>query len=112
MRALTPRQVHWLLENAPQGEEQFLWDLAALAHSQGDDWEAWFTNFTTGAGPHGVNNAQALKSAAVWWRQSANSTLPVLSRDRMDNMDRVYGMPTGYVFWCPTPRIIVSNHPT
>jgi hypothetical protein len=87
--------VHWVLENAPQGAEQFLWDLAELAHSQGDDWELWFTNFTAGAGPHGVNNAQALKSAAVWWRQTANATLPLLSASRLANMDRIYGMPTG-----------------
>lgn len=28
--------VHWLLENAPQGQEQFLWDLAELCKEQGE----------------------------------------------------------------------------
>ena len=31
--------IHWLLENAPQGQEQMLWDLAETAHRQGVDWE-------------------------------------------------------------------------
>ena len=36
---------------------------------------------------HGVNNGQALKSAAVWYRQSGNQTLPELSLSRMYYMD-------------------------
>ena len=30
--------VHWLLENAPQGQEQSLWDLADLCKEQGWFW--------------------------------------------------------------------------
>lgn len=86
--------VQWLLDNAPQGAEQMLMDLAEMSHAQGNDWESWFETFTNGSN-HGVNNAQALKSAAVWYRQSGNASLPQLSRSRLANMDRIYGMPTG-----------------
>eukprot|EP01105_Mastigella_eilhardi_P026670 TRINITY_DN7815_c0_g1_i1.p1 TRINITY_DN7815_c0_g1~~TRINITY_DN7815_c0_g1_i1.p1 ORF type:complete len:825 (-),score=157.41 TRINITY_DN7815_c0_g1_i1:55-2529(-) len=87
--------VQWMLENAPQGEEQALWDLGEMAHDQGSDWEQWFQTFTGDAGNHGVNNAQALKSAAVWWRQSKNSTLLDMSVSRVHTMDDTYGVATG-----------------
>ena len=65
--------VHWMLKNHPSGEEQMLWDLAELSHQQGFDWTKWFGDeFPTGPVSnvslytHGVNNAQAIKSEAVW----------------------------------------------
>lgn len=87
--------VEWLLDNAPQGAEAELMAVAHLAHSQGVDWEGWFETFSGDAGNHGVNNAQALKSAAVMYRLTGNKTLPGLSRSRMTNLDTTYGMPTG-----------------
>ena len=62
-----------MLKNHPSGEEQMLWDLAELSHQQGFDWTKWFGDeFPTGPVSnvslytHGVNNAQAIKSEAVW----------------------------------------------
>jgi hypothetical protein len=43
----------------------------------------------------GVNNAQAIKSAAVWYRQSGNKTLDTLSQQRVTNLDNMWGLPTG-----------------
>jgi hypothetical protein len=91
---------HWLLEHAPQGHERELWELADLLHDQGSNWEDWFQTFKAepkgGVDPgHNVNNAQGLKSAAVWWRQAKNETLHTLSLQRMANLDARYGLPTG-----------------
>eukprot|EP00051_Salpingoeca_urceolata_P028392 m.486606 g.486606 ORF g.486606 m.486606 type:complete len:766 (+) comp24518_c0_seq1:130-2427(+) len=85
----------WLLAHAPQGHDQDLSELLQLLHTQGVDWEGWFETFTGNAGPHNVNNAQGLKSAAVWYVASGNKTLPALSRSRMANLDAKYGLPTG-----------------
>ena len=51
--------------------------------------------FSGAAGPHNANNAQGLKSAAVWWRFNGSAALPALSRGRMRNLDALYGLPTG-----------------
>lgn len=85
----------WVLTNAPQGHESDLINLITLLHNQGSDWESWFETFTGGAGGHNVNNAQALKSAAVWYLMTGNKTLTELSKSRMENLDRNYGLPTG-----------------
>jgi hypothetical protein len=85
----------WLLDKAPQGKEAELQSLVTTLHSQGSDWESWFETFTGGAGGHNVNNAQALKSAAVMFLMTGNETLTKLSKSRMANLDRLYGLPTG-----------------
>ena len=48
---------------------------------------------------HGVNLAQALKSASVVWRFSspANTTLHQLALERMETLKRSYGVATGLV---------------
>lgn len=74
---------------------QELWDLADTLHSQGLDWETWFETFRIGANGHNVNNAQALKSSAVWYRQAKNETLHNMSLDRMRALDARNGLPTG-----------------
>jgi hypothetical protein len=38
---------------------------------------------------HGVNTAQAIKSAAVLWRLTGNATLRRLSNERMASLDQV-----------------------
>ena len=71
----------------------------------------WFvSNFTTctvmSQCRHNVNNAMALKSAAVWFLFSGNKTLRTLSHDRMTRMDEFYGLPTGMFNgdeWLPEP---------
>lgn len=85
----------WLLLNAPQGREGDLWVYLDQLNAQGSDWESWFQTFTGDAGGHNVNNAQALKSAAVLYLQTGNTSLPQLSKTRMENLDRLYGLPTG-----------------
>eukprot|EP01064_Diplonema_japonicum_P018109 TRINITY_DN26800_c0_g1_i1.p1 TRINITY_DN26800_c0_g1~~TRINITY_DN26800_c0_g1_i1.p1 ORF type:complete len:757 (+),score=186.25 TRINITY_DN26800_c0_g1_i1:47-2272(+) len=90
----------WLLDNAPQGHETELMALLTTLHAQGDNWEQWFETWRGRAGSHNVNNAQGLKSAAVWYRFNPNGTwgnysLPELSVRRMNNMDATYGLPTG-----------------
>ena len=45
---------------------------------------------------HGVNNAQAIKSAAVLWRfDPTNDTLKQHSDSRMASLDEKYGVATG-----------------
>jgi len=69
--------IHWMFENYPQGQQQFLLDFAELAHNQGFDWGAFFESNEFPEGPcvqecpaaslraHGVNVGQALKSGSV-----------------------------------------------
>eukprot|EP00927_Polykrikos_kofoidii_P008296 TRINITY_DN13439_c0_g1_i1.p1 TRINITY_DN13439_c0_g1~~TRINITY_DN13439_c0_g1_i1.p1 ORF type:complete len:876 (+),score=127.69 TRINITY_DN13439_c0_g1_i1:102-2630(+) len=94
----------WLIDNGVAGEhEQDLLDLIGLLRKQGNDWEQWFEHWTGDRGvrySHNVNNAQAFKSAAVYYRYNSSftyegHTLPELSKRRMQNMDAKYGLPTG-----------------
>ena len=66
-------------------------------HDQGDDWETFYEDPKPNSGmlSHNVNAAQAIKSAAVYYRYSGNETLHDLSRNRMTNLDKAYGLPTG-----------------
>lgn len=66
-----------------------------MLHDQGSDWDSWFVNFKGDAGNHNVNNAQGLKSAAVWYRITGAANLHDLSLQRMRNLDQTYGIPTG-----------------
>jgi len=79
-------------------------DLARRLHDLGHDWEAQFADFqyttktakTAGAlANHGVNNAMALKAAAVWWLLSGEKK----DREGLDQMlgalDRYHGQPSG-----------------
>jgi hypothetical protein len=99
--------VHWLLEFHPSGQEQLLWDLAELLHQQGFDWEEWFGGPDFPTGPvvslsmftHGVNNGQAIKSGAVWYRQSGNHSDWESSYVRMQKLDEYHGQASG-VFGC------------
>lgn len=87
--------VQWLMKHHPQDQAEFLADLLTAVRQQTSNWEAWFTNFTVGASPHGVNNAQALKSSGVWAVQDADPALHDSSRERLRNMDDYYGMASG-----------------
>eukprot|EP01061_Rhynchopus_euleeides_P001300 TRINITY_DN1091_c0_g1_i1.p1 TRINITY_DN1091_c0_g1~~TRINITY_DN1091_c0_g1_i1.p1 ORF type:complete len:674 (+),score=272.81 TRINITY_DN1091_c0_g1_i1:44-2023(+) len=95
--------VEWLLDNAPQGQEDFLFEMLNELALTGSDWEYWFEHFQDngrGANGHNVNNAQALKSSGVLYRFNStykldNKTLEELSVGRMANLDAFYGLPTG-----------------
>merc|ERR1712195_365286 len=72
-----------------------LTELINMLREQGADWDGWFEVFEGGAGGHNVNNAQGIKSSAVWYRYSANETMHTLAKRRMQNLDSRYGLPTG-----------------
>jgi hypothetical protein len=81
-----------------------LLELARKLHAQGHDWEAQFANFTTtekipkreaGLSTHGVNNAMALKAAAVWWLVSGDRRDRDALAPMLDALDRYHGQPSG-----------------
>jgi hypothetical protein len=71
--------IHWLYERT---QDSKLLALGAKIYSQGYNWTQWYMTFpcrvkfnptlcgTDELAVHGVNNAQALKAPAVWYRQS------------------------------------------
>ena len=89
----------WLLDHDDglQGQNRSkILRLVSMLHEDGSDWDSWFETFTGGAGGHNVNNAQGLKSAAVWYRYNKSVAIAEKrSRERMYNLDRLYGLPTG-----------------
>lgn len=97
--------MHWLYDNYPQGKEEFLLNFSELAYDQGYDWNSFYTGpqFPTvpctescpSLATHGVNNGQALKSAAVWYRQSRNPDMESNSKFRIQVLDKYHGMPSG-----------------
>jgi hypothetical protein len=101
--------IHWMLDNYPQGQEQFLLDFAEQAHNQGFDWGAFFASDQFPTGPctgtcpslatHGVNVGQALKSGAVWYRQSRSSSDWNSSYERTNVLYQYHGLASG-IFGC------------
>jgi len=91
----------WLYNHT--GDRSLL-ELARKLHAQGHDWEAQFVDFSfkekatkanANLASHGVNNAMALKAAAVWW---------LITGDRKDRenlyrmlraLDEYHGQPEG-----------------
>jgi DUF1680 family protein len=93
--------VLWLYNR--NGDRSLL-DLARKLHAQGHDWEAQFANFQTrekvdrraaNLSTHGVNNAMAMKAAAVWWLVTGEKG----DRDSLYQMftalDRYHGQASG-----------------
>jgi len=109
--------VHWLLDIAPQGQEQLLWDAAELTFEQSWDWDAYYAQ--TGVGTkgaykgkkmpkfteapagswsmwdHGVNNAMGTKSCHTWYRQSRNASDLENGRYKLQMQERFHGQPYG-----------------
>jgi len=113
--------VEWLLDRADVGEHrEELLDLLGMLHDQGADWEQWFEHWTGDAGGHNVNNAQGLKSAAVYHRynQSASyegHSMPELSIRRMQHLDETFGLPTGMYNGdeiLPDPKTEAARNPS
>jgi DUF1680 family protein len=89
--------------------------LAQLLHKQGYDWHAQFANFKytkkvsaeelgfrQGAPipdlamqTHGVNNAMALKSSALWWLVSKDPSYRAGVSQQLAALDRYHGIPNG-----------------
>lgn len=109
--------VEWLYERTA---DTSLLPLAGLLKSQGYDWIAAFANFkhsdvtlradveaaarrgdrSRPMETHGVNNGQALKTAAVCYRLSGDAATERSNFKRqMDTLDRYHGMPNG-MFSC------------
>jgi DUF1680 family protein len=88
---------------------------AELLHTQGYDWQKQFANFSythkisvqelgfkEGAPPpdlamqtHGVNNAMALKSSALWWLFSKQDSDRDGVQQQLEALDRHHGIPNG-----------------
>ena len=79
----------WMLDNGNLSDDDkaMLTNLAQLLHEQGFDYETWFHTFGPKDAMHNVNLAQALKSAAVWYGITGNTTLRALSLERMQRID-------------------------
>lgn len=93
--------VLWLYNRT--GDAKLL-DLAHKLHSQGHDWEGQFRHFLfTGkvAQPkltlatHVVNNAMALKTAAVWWLVTGAAADREALYQQFREMDRYHLLPNG-----------------
>ncbi|MEO8656977.1 MAG: beta-L-arabinofuranosidase domain-containing protein [Bryobacteraceae bacterium] len=93
--------VLWLYNR--NGDKRLL-DLARKLHQQGHDWEAQFANFVwkdkvTGAdaklATHGVNNAMAMKAAAVWWSITGDKGDRDALYRMFETLDRYHGQPEG-----------------
>ncbi|MFB3920954.1 MAG: beta-L-arabinofuranosidase domain-containing protein [Terriglobia bacterium] len=81
-----------------------LLDLARKIHAQAFDWKANFANFkykekTTkermNLRSHGVNNAMAIKTSAVWWQISGDPSDREAIHQLYAQLDRYHGQPTG-----------------
>jgi glycosyl hydrolase family 127 (putative beta-L-arabinofuranosidase)/beta-L-arabinofuranosidase (glycosyl hydrolase family 127) len=104
--------VLWLYDRT--GDASLL-ELARLLHAQGTDWKRHFAEFefsrkTTpallglepgGALPdramraHGVNNAMALKTSALWWLVSGDESDRKAVNRAFEMLDRHHGLPNG-----------------
>ena len=92
--------VFWLYNR--NGDKSLL-DLARKLHAQGHDWEAQFDNFrypdkvisSRNLATHGVNNAMALKAAAVWYELTGDERDRVSLARMLATLDRFHGQPEG-----------------
>ncbi|HHX64268.1 MAG TPA: hypothetical protein GX702_05205, partial [Chloroflexi bacterium] len=92
---------HWLYERIGEG---WLLELAEKAHRQGHDWEAQFVEFPyrekmvpgqLSLATHVVNNAMAIKTPGVWYRQSPDVVRRRAAWEMIETLDRYHGQVTG-----------------
>ncbi len=108
--------VQWLFEKT--GDPRLL-ELVSLLQAQGFDWVGSFRNFThtgptsralldanspsgnkpAGMETHGVNNGQAIKTAAVQYRLTGDPTEKANYDRQVATLDRYHGQPNG-MFSC------------
>jgi hypothetical protein len=93
--------VLWLYNRT---EDKSLLDLARKLHGQGHDWEAQFANFgytdrvekgQATLSTHGVNNAMALKAAAVWYLLTNNGADREAAYQMLRELDLYHSLPNG-----------------
>ena len=88
----------WLYNRTGDAE---LLDLARALHAQGFDWNAHFSDFqypdkgSDGLQTHGVNNAMAMKSSAVWWQVSNEDADREAIDQLLSVMDEHHLQPSG-----------------
>lgn len=84
--------------------DKTLLDLARKLHSQGHDWEAQFADFKfhekvggrdANLSTHGVNNAMAMKAAAVWWSITGEKGDRDALYRMFEALDQYHGQPSG-----------------
>ncbi len=97
--------VFWLYEITG---EKWLLDLSARIKSQGFDWRGYFEKFPhlekstpqeCNLITHGVNNAMALKTPAIWYRQSGEAGDLEAIHQMIGMLDRYHGQANG-MFTC------------
>lgn len=99
--------VEWLIDYYPNGQESTYLNLLQLLRYGGVNWKLWFSSgtFPTSAvntaliPAHGVNNGQALKSEAVAYRFSHDSSDLDSTRSRSTMIDQYHGRASG-IFGC------------
>ena len=91
--------IHWLYQRTG---EPWLLDLAAKLHDQGYDWQAHFDDLPFKnrvkiwqLESHVVNNAMAVKTAGVWYRQSGDPADREGAAKAIAELDRYHGQATG-----------------
>jgi len=93
--------IFWLYNRT--GDRSLL-DLARRMHDLGHDWEAQFADFrytgktakTEGTlSNHGVNNAMAMKAAAVWWLLTGEKKHRESLGQMLTALDQYHGQPSG-----------------
>ncbi|HVO24398.1 MAG TPA: beta-L-arabinofuranosidase domain-containing protein [Candidatus Margulisiibacteriota bacterium] len=93
--------IHWLYNRTGAA---WLLDVAAKVARQGFDWHSHFENFpctekttldSCTLATHVVNNAMAVKSGGVWWRQSGAEADRRSVYHTIETLDRYHGQVTG-----------------
>lgn len=93
--------LHWLYNRTG---DAWLLDVAARVAAQGFDWRAHFEHFTLmektrrdqcTLASHAVNNAMALKTGGIWWRQSGAAADRQSVYRAFEMLDRYHGQVTG-----------------
>lgn len=91
--------IYWLYDRT---QEPWLLDLAAKAHSQGYDWIKHFQDLPYKERvpnwqfeSHVVNNAMAVKTPGVWYRQSHVEADRETARKGIQQLDQYHGQFTG-----------------
>jgi DUF1680 family protein len=83
-------------------------ELARKLHEQSYDWKAHFADFKyqekvtkkdENLHSHGVNNAMAMKTSAVWWQVSGDESDRKAIGQLQEQLDRYHGQATG-IFSC------------
>jgi len=108
--------LHWLYDNQPRGNQQFILDVIEMLGHVGGNWKYYYRcQFPTGPSytfdyfDHGVNNGQALKSSAVDWRITQDQDDQSFMSERLSLLDKYHG--TAYRMF-NGDEFLAGNSPT